>query len=192
MITGQNVRLSPQHFLSCQEDAAGNECKGGSIASFLDFAKKKGIVDENCFNYQGEENVHCPDNLDKCHHYFISDYCVANGVEGIKREILRNGPVIAYIPVYRDFLIYKTGIYTVLEGTSRFQGGHALKVVGWGETDGKEYWIVENSWGESWGLKGYAHIATKQQQLYLDDYAFAPTPKYEKEETATKETGPGN
>lgn len=189
MITGQNVRLSPQHFLSCQEDAEGNECKGGSIASFLDFAKKKGVVDENCFNYQGEDNVSCPSTLDQCPKYFINDYCVANGVEGIKREILKHGPVIAYIPVYRDFLVYKNGIYTVLEGTSRFQGGHALKVVGWGQNDaGQEYWIVENSWGENWGIKGYAHVAIGQHQMYLDDYAFAPTPKYEKEETTTKET----
>ena len=105
MITGQNVRLSPQHFLSCQEDAEGNECKGGSIASFLDFAKKKGVVDENCFAYQGEENVACPSTIEQCQKYFINDYCVANGVEGIKREILKHGPVIAYIPVFRDFLV---------------------------------------------------------------------------------------
>jgi len=111
------------------------------------------------------------------------DYCVANGVEGIKREILKNGPVIGYIPVYRDFLVYKNGIYRALEGTSKFQGGHAVKIVGWGQNEAKEdYWIVENSWGETWGLKGFAHVAIGQPQMYLDDYAFAPSPRHEKEE----------
>jgi cathepsin B len=183
LLTKQNVRLSPQHYLSCQDDAAGNECAGGSIASFLDFAKKKGVVDENCFSYQGESNVACPSTIEQCQKYFVSDYCVANGVEGIKREILKNGPVIGYVPVYRDFLVYKTGVYKIMEGTSRFQGGHALKVIGWGthETEG-DYWIVENSWGEGWGLKGYGHIAIGQSGLYLDDYGFAANPKYEKEE----------
>jgi len=41
----------------------------------------------------------------------------------MKREILKNGPLIAFIPVYRDFLIYKEGVYQVLGGVSKFQEG---------------------------------------------------------------------
>jgi cathepsin B len=188
--TKKNVRLSAQHFLSCQEDALGNECSGGSIASFLDFAKKKGIVDDQCFEYKGESNVACPEaSLSKCERHYILDYCVASSIEGIKREILKNGPVIGYIPIYRDFLVYKGGIYNVLEGTSKFQGGHAVKIIGWGNSDGTDYWIVENSWGESWGIKGYAHVAVGQESLYLDEYVFAVNPKYEQESPKAKEEG---
>lgn len=188
LATKKNVRLSAQHFLSCQEEALGNECAGGSIASFLDFAKKKGIVDDQCFEYKGESNVACPDAiLSKCERHYLLDYCVASSVEGIKREILKNGPVIGYIPIYRDFLVYKGGIYNVLEGTSKFQGGHAVKIVGWGNSDGTDYWIVENSWGESWGIKGYAHVAVGQESLYLDEYVFAVNPKYEQESPKAKE-----
>lgn len=181
MATKNNVRLSAQHFLSCQEEAKGNECNGGSIASFLDFAKKKGIVDDQCFEYKGETDVACPESINKCERHYLLDYCVASGIEAIKREILKNGPVIGYIPVYRDFLVYKNGIYNVLEGTSKFQGGHAVKIVGWGHSDGTDYWIVENSWGESWGLRGHAHVAVGQESLYLDEYVFAVNPKYEQE-----------
>jgi len=45
---------------------------------------------------------------------------VTGGEEGIKREILKNGPVVAVIPIYKDFLVYKSGVYVLLEGTSRF------------------------------------------------------------------------
>jgi len=45
---------------------------------------------------------------------------VTGGEEGIKREILKNGPVITVLPVYKDILLYKSGVYTLLEGTSRF------------------------------------------------------------------------
>jgi len=59
-------------------------------------------------------------------------------------------------------LVYKSGVYEVLEGTSKFQGGHAVKIIGWGidKESKRDYWIVENSWGADWGINGYGHIAT--------------------------------
>ncbi len=34
-------------------------------------------------------------------------------------------------------------------------GGHAVKIIGWG----KDHWIANNSWNESWGDKGTFKIA---------------------------------
>lgn len=44
--------------------------------------------------------------------------------------------------------------------TGMYSGGHAIKIIGWG-TDadsGKDYWLVANSWNDSWGEKGYFRI----------------------------------
>lgn len=45
---------------------------------------------------------------------------MATSEEGIKREIHQNGPIAVVMPIYRDFLVYKEGVYEVIEGTSRF------------------------------------------------------------------------
>jgi C1A family cysteine protease len=55
------------------------------------------------------------------------------------------------------FQSYRTGILNSTAcGTSL---DHATNVVGWGEQNGTEYWIMRNSWGSSWGESGYMRIA---------------------------------
>ena len=37
-------------------------------------------------------------------------------------------------------------------------GGHAVKIVGWGEDSGTPYRKVANSWNPYWGESGYFRI----------------------------------
>ena len=55
------------------------------------------------------------------------------------------------------FQNYKSGIFnSTLCGTSL---DHAVIVVGWGTSGTTEYWTVRNSWGTSWGERGYIRMA---------------------------------
>lgn len=44
--------------------------------------------------------------INECKKVEILEYCVSSKEESIKREIIKNGPVIASIVPYRDFLLY--------------------------------------------------------------------------------------
>lgn len=81
--------------------------------------------------------------------------------------------MIAVIPVYRDFLIYKTGVYQVYPGNQKFSSGHAVKVIGWDIRDGKNCWLIENSWGEDWGENGVGCILINQEELGLERFTLA-------------------
>ena len=78
---------------------------------------------------------------------------IRDAVLAIQREVLLSGPVVSQMYMYEDF--YKewnkelrTQVYSY-DGKSRAQGGHAVKIVGWGETaESEKYWIVANSWGK--------------------------------------------
>jgi len=66
---------------------------------------------------------------------------------------------------------YAGGVYShkfaselLLDDYNPFQlVSHAVVCVGWGVTPANEgsipYWIIKNSWGESWGEQGYFRIA---------------------------------
>jgi cathepsin B len=110
----------------------------------------------------------------------IDGYCILYGEEDIKREVMKNGPVVSAAHLHVDFLTYKSGIYSKNEEVPKFTGFTTLKIVGWGVENGSEgepnkgnkFWIVENSWGEDWGEKGYARISMGQE-LMFDQYAYA-------------------
>jgi cathepsin L len=53
-----------------------------------------------------------------------------------------------------SFQLYEAGIYED-SSYSKTNLNHGVTVVGWGEDDSETpYWIVRNSWGNSWGLFG--------------------------------------
>lgn len=44
------------------------------------------------------------------------------------------------------------GVYQHVSGSA--VGGHAIKMLGWGEEDGVPYWLCANSWNTDWGDNG--------------------------------------
>ena len=179
--------LSAQELLSC--DTANKGCRGGYVNNALEYTVMRGLVTEECLPYKGTYDAKCSDMCAEPIKVRPDSFCVLFGENDIKREILKNGPVISNMEVHTDFLTYKSGVYTKDEDAPKFSGSHAIKIVGWGEEDGSEeepnkgnkYWIIENSWGEDWGINGYAKISANQN-LFFEQYAYSVLTKKQTEE----------
>lgn len=96
----------------------------------------------------------------------------ADGPAQIKSLIQSSGPVETGFTVYSDFFNYRSGIYHHVSGG--VQGGHAVKIVGWGVQGSTKYWICANSWGTSWGESGYFKI--QEGDCGIDQAAFGCVP----------------
>lgn len=96
------------------------------------------------------------------------------GRDQIKRNIMEKGSVSAAFFVYEDFVSYKSGIYQYTRGARL--GGHAVKLIGWGQENGIDYWIIANSWGTRWGENGYFRM--KMGDCGIDDMMVAGDVKY--------------
>ena len=69
------------------------------------------------------------------------------------------GPVSIAFDVSNDFMDYSGGVFvdsTCLQDPEHVN--HAVLIVGYGNENGQDYWIVKNSWGPSWGEDGYFRI----------------------------------
>lgn len=47
------------------------------------------------------------------------------------------------------------GVYKGNCGTNL---NHGVSLVGYGNEDGDDYWLIKNSWGEQWGDNGYVKL----------------------------------
>jgi len=118
-----------------------------------------------------QSNYTVPFKSDK--HKLATAYSVGTSVNDIMTEIYTRGPVEAAFTVYNDFLTYKSGVYT--HQTGGVDGGHAVKILGWGNENGTDYWLVANSWNPDWGMNGFFKIKKGTDECGIEDGIVAGT-----------------
>jgi len=159
-------------------DSSNMGCNGGNLPLAWRYLKSDGIVTDSCLPYTSGDGTakRCPTSCSDSESF--TKYACADSatksttVKQIQSDIYANGPVETGFTVYADFMNYESGVYYHVSG--RVEGGHAVKILGWGNAEGLDYWLVANSWGTSWGEEGYFRI--KQGDSGIDDATFGCTP----------------
>jgi len=149
--TGKKIILSEGEIIDCSYMMGNLRCNGGMPDRVFRYVKYYGVCPLKDYPYSipFETCKDCPDE-DKVR---IKTWVnVESGSEKALEKALDSGPVaIAIDAGSMNFQFYKSGVFDNC-GT---QLNHAVTLFGYGiEEDGTKYWLVRNSWGESWGDGG--------------------------------------
>jgi len=162
--TGKLVSLSEQQLVDCSGKFGNFGCMGGLMDNAFRYIKANGGIDtEASYPYEARDG-HCrfkPADIGAT----VAGYTdVPEGDEAaLTQAIAAVGPIsVAIDASHFSFQLYHTGVYYEKRCSST-RLDHGVLAVGYGTEDGQDFYWVKNSWGVSWGQKGYIKMARGRQ-----------------------------
>lgn len=164
--TGELVSLSEQNLIDCAKKEGTKGCKGGSMDAAFKYIKlNNGIDTEDSYPYTAKDGYCHYDPEDKG--ATDAGYMdIEHGdEEALMQAVATIGPIsVAIDASKKDFRFYKSGVYTSSECSSTHLD-HGVLVVGYGSDEMDDYWLVKNSWGPTWGDKGYIKMRRNHHNM---------------------------
>ena len=177
--TGNLVSLSEQQLVDCSQGFKyGNHgCNGGLMDGAFQYAIANGMCTENEYNYVATTGSEC--EIDDCTpSVFMTDCVDVTPENEVDLEMaVSQGPVSVAIEAdTRVFQLYSGGVLTSDSCGTNLD--HGVLVVGYGSESGQDYWIVKNSWSDSWGENGYIRIGKTSDTRTKGVCGIAMQPSY--------------
>lgn len=164
--------LSDEQIIDC--DAENSGCEGGDPQVALRYVMEQPLVAKADYPFSagmghaGQCALNEAAPASQIQSYLYVQPCD----ETVLMQAVARGPVVVAIDAYCDaFMQYAGGVLSdscvdvtgagaSVDAVCEESLNHALAIVGYG-TDtktGLDYWVIKNSWGTSWGEKGFARV----------------------------------
>ncbi|XP_003383726.1 PREDICTED: cathepsin L1-like [Amphimedon queenslandica] len=171
------VHLSEQNIVDCSIPYGNKGCNGGNMyESFRYIIDNDGIDREDGYKYTGRQGQ-CKFDRKAIGGRQVGIIHIPTGSEAeLQSALATAGPVsVAIDGSSNAFRFYEKGVFDE-PNCSTTKLTHAGLIIGYGKKKGKPYWLVKNSWGPHWGMKGYIMMArNKANQCGIATAASFPT-----------------
>ncbi|CAN1255806.1 Cysteine protease RD19A [Linum perenne] len=180
LATGELVSLSEQQLVDCDHECDPEEkgacdagCGGGLMNSAFEYTLKAGgLMREEDYPYTGTDRSTCKFDKSKIAAKVANFSVISIDEDQIAANLVQSGPLaVAINAVYMQ--TYIGGVSCPYICSKRLD--HGVLLVGYGSAGyspirmkEKPYWIIKNSWGESWGESGYYKICRGKNVCGVD------------------------
>jgi len=162
--------LSEQHGVDCSRR---NGCDGGWMHEVFQWFKDNGgVASQQAYPYAGV--------VQQCKHASVAksarvaSYNMVRNERDLLNAVTNVGTIsIAYNANTQQHSYYRGGILDIPNCGNT--PTHAVLLIGYGSDNGKDYWLLKNSWGTSWGEQGFFRIVRGQNQCGIADWCSYPT-----------------
>lgn len=174
--TGETLVLAPQQLTSCSKNPDHCGGDGGCLGSIGDLAygyiaddSVKGLALESNYPYLSGtdgQTRECRYNdslaiggvkirgYTKVHH---------NNADNFYKQLHNEGPLVVNVATEK-WMSYESGIFNGCSFNDVVIN-HLVVAVGWGvDSSNNEYWTIRNSWGPSWGEKGFMRLQRQSRK----------------------------
>lgn len=153
--TGKLLSYSEQQLVDCDTDDGNQGCDGGDMGTAMDYTADHPLALESEYPYKAVDGK-CKQVKGSSSNKGHSNVKVDSSAD--LKAAIAQGPVS--VAIEADTLVFQFYSGGILNSTGcGTELDHGVLAVGYGKENGKEYYIVKNSWGSSWGENGYLRIA---------------------------------
>ena len=150
--------LSEQQLVDCAPVTDGClGCNGGQMDGAFKYVEKEGgLCSESEYKYTAKNGA-CKASSCGTKYNANSGYTdvTPRSSTSLMNAVAEGCVSVAIEADQTAFQHYSSGVLTGNCGTNL---DHGVLVVGYGTSGSNDYWKVKNSWGETWGEKGYVLI----------------------------------
>lgn len=168
--TGNLTKLSEQEIVDCShacisednQQVCNSGCNGGwPWAALADIITWGGLMTEAEYPYKGVDGT-CTRSQSQTIEPPTNYTCLSGPNSANETDmaafLVANGPLSISMDAGLLQFYFGGVIHPRLDDCSKTHLDHAILMVGYGVEGTDDYWIIRNSWGESWGEKGYFRI----------------------------------
>jgi len=189
-IYGEHKLFSAQQIVSCTPNphkcGGTGGCDGATAELAMDYALENGLVDDEEFPYTelslSPHTPDCPRKMQppKGSRIGLKDYKTSavhggnnigmlgwerlpeNKLDPLMRALVEKGPVAISVAASDMWSFYEEGIMDDCERDAVVN--HAITLIGYGHSSENKYWLIQNSWGATWGENGHMRILRRDSE----------------------------